>query len=144
MPPSTIEGMVEGLWLAPDLEEVPVRPPYVQASSAILPLPGVSVDAAEQFTCLDLVLVPTIDPPGEFEWVVMSEAATYTYSHTIGLNRAETGWRFVAWPANRVHVFEATYAPTVGPAIISALYGPEASGRARRDRAAVQLTLTRV
>lgn len=139
-----IKGMVEGLWLAPYEEAVPLRPPYGQASSAVLPPPGVAIETARQFNCLDLVLVNTINPPGGFEWVVMSEAATYTYSHTIGLNRDEKGWRFVTWRNDRAHVFSAAYAPALVPTSIEGLYGAEAADRARGDRQAVQLVLTRV
>lgn len=122
---------------------VPSLKPYSQASSAVLPRLGQDAGRDPTLVCLDIVLLSTIEPPGEFAWVAISEAATYTYGHTIGLNRGER-WKFVRWIDGGPVSFEATYADLLPPSQIERLYGPVANASARKDRDAVQLNLVRI
>lgn len=131
-------SVLPGLWIAPD--EVARRPLHL--SSGVLPRPTAHPAIEPEFLCLDLVQVPTVDGP-QWTWAVLSEAATSTYRHTIGLSRGEA-WRFVTWQFGQPRFYAATYAAPLPHAQISAVYGEQAASRARRDRPAVELRLTRL
>ena len=131
--------MIEGVFVGPG-QAVGGRPN--RFPSAVLP--RLSADAANDatFECLDLVQVATISPPDDWAWVVLSEAGTYTWGHTIGLNLDEP-WRFVTWAFGPPRVYAVAYAPLMDLSEIANSYGPDAAGCARPDYMAVQLTLTR-
>jgi hypothetical protein len=135
-----VPGMIEGVWLGPE-RTVPARKPE-RFSSAVLPTLATNVPRARTFRCLDLVQVATVDPPGDWAWMVLSEAGIHTYEHTIGMNRGER-WRFVTWEAGGPCVFGVDLAQGLPHVQISRAYGDVASHRVRRDRLAVQLQLTR-
>lgn len=138
-----VAGMIEGIWIAPG-HEAPAEPPYVHPVSAVLPQPDFDPDQDDEFLCLDLVQIATGDQPDSWAWMVLSEAGTYTYGHTIGLNRGES-WRFVRWVGGEQRVYEASYTDDwLPPEEIEKLYGSAAFARARPDRNAVQLRLRRV
>lgn len=130
--------MIEGVFVGPDrsAERKPLRFP-----SAVLPALSVDPARAPHFFCLDLVQVPTVNPPVDWAWMVLSEAGTYTWGHTIGLNLDEP-WRFVTWAFGAPREYSVAYAPLIAPEDIAASYGPEAAGRARQGYKAVQLALT--
>ncbi|HEX7839892.1 MAG TPA: hypothetical protein VF469_20590, partial [Kofleriaceae bacterium] len=90
----------------------------------------------------DLVQVPTVDPPNDWAWGVLSTAATTTWSHTIGLNNHEP-WKFATWASGERRTYSATYDDPLPHDGIAPLYGRIAASRARSDRPAVQLRLIR-
>src|SRR5439155_9640238 len=72
-----IGGMVEGVWVGPDQEaQRPDRP-----SGAVLPRISANSIEDSELQCLDLVQVPTVEPPNDWAWAVLSTAATTTYMH---------------------------------------------------------------
>lgn len=131
-----LRGMISGLWLGPHAN-VPVRPPAFV--SAVLPRAD-TPPTATALTCLDLVRVDTIDPPGRWAWLVLSEAGLYTYSHSSGLTVGET-WKFVRWDGDQALVYAVDFDEPLPPEQIVATYGPEAFNRSRQDRNAIQLRL---
>ena len=133
-----IPSMLEGIWVGPDQD--PERPE--RYSSAILPRGSASPQDDRELLCLDLVQVPTIQPPGDWAWAVLSTVATTTYAHTIGLNHRER-WRFVTWELGEERTYAVEYAEPIPHDRISRTYGKAASSRARADHPAVQLRLTR-
>jgi hypothetical protein len=133
-----IPGLVPGAWFAPGREIG--RPGRL--GSAVLPRLTAAPEHDQHLVCLDLVQVPTVVPPEDWDWAVLSVAATSTYEHSIGLN-ANEAWRFVTWSGEGRRVFSASYAEPLAPDRIASLYGEEAAARARRDQPAVQLALRR-
>lgn len=133
-----VDGMIPGLWLGPR-EQVPAKPTTL--ISAVLPRRDVAVSAATSLTCLDLVRVDAVvRHPGKWAWLVLSEAAVYTYVHTIGLMQNEK-WRFVRWDRDRPIQYIASFERPLSPDVIAGAYGDEAFNRSRQDRNAVQLRL---
>ena len=130
-----LPGMIEGVFVGPGqaIGGTPTR-----FRSAILPTPG--ADADTEFLCLDLVQI--VAPPDDWAWVVLSEAGTYTWGHTIGLNLGEA-WRFVTWRFGAARVYTVAYAPSLDPKDIARAYGLDAASAARPDQKAVQLRLVR-
>jgi hypothetical protein len=134
-----IAGMIEGAWVGPD--QAPRRPD--RFTSAVLP--RITADPVEdaELRCLDLVQVPTVDPPNDWAWAVLSTAATSTYEHTIGLNDRRR-WRFATWALGEPRVYAVEYDAPLPHARLARLYGKAAAAHARTDRPAVQLRLRRV
>lgn len=132
-----LSGQLTGVWLGPgeDLR------PGAQPTGAVLPLLGIDVTRAHDLDCLDLVQVPTIDPPGDWTWMVLSSAATEVYQHTIGLGRGER-WRFATTVAGVERIYVARLIPSIAHDKISPRYGAHAADRARRDRNSVCLGLS--
>jgi hypothetical protein len=93
--------------------------------------------------CLDLVQVPTVSPPNDWAWAVLSVAAKNVYSHTIGLDRGEA-WQFATWEGNTHTIYDAEYDEPIRFEKIASVYGDEAASRARSDQPAVQLRLVKV
>jgi len=133
-----IPSMLEGIWIGPG--QKPQRPE--RYSSAILPRSSANPHDDRELLCLDLVQVPTVQPPGDWAWAVLSTAATTTYTHTIGLNNREP-WRFVLWELGEERTYAVEYAEPISHDRISRTYGKAAAARARADHPAVQLRLTR-
>jgi hypothetical protein len=133
--------MIEGVFIGPGQ---PVGGTPIRFPSAVLPRLSADPTHDTSFACLDLVQVATVNPPDDWAWAVLSEAGTYTWGHTIGLNLGEP-WRFGTWAfAGGPRVYAVAYAPLIAPSDISASYGPDAATCARSDYKAVQLTLTRI
>lgn len=107
----------------------------------MLPLLVADATRERSFNCLDLVQVPTLDPPGDWTWMVLSTAATEVYQHTIGLGRGER-WRFATTVAGVERIYVAHRIPSVAHDKVSSMYGPHAADRARRDRNSVCLGLS--
>jgi hypothetical protein len=128
--------MVEGHWIPPN--EVSRGPE--RFTSAILPRESANLSKDAEFLCLDLVQVPTVVPPGDWVWMVLSTAATTTYAHTIGLNAGEP-WRFETWISGRRRSYAVSYAEPMARDRISRVYGATAVERLRADHPAVQLRL---
>jgi hypothetical protein len=116
-----LPGQLDGYWYGPG-EEVPTRAPAWAPTGALLARGD-----------LALVLVPV-----EFHWFPMSDAAIYTYRHTLGLQNHET-WTFLTDEGATFNVQMAE--PLLHLQDIERIYGPEAASRARRDRPAVQVYL---
>ena len=133
-----LPGQLVGHWLGPGEQ----RRPDASPTGAILPPLGVDVGAARELACLDLVQVSTIDPPGDWTWLVLSDAAVETYTHTLGLRRGER-WRFTTTIEGAPCTFAAHLGAPLPPPDIAAAYGDAAAARARQDRAAVRVVLTR-
>ncbi|HVV86624.1 MAG TPA: hypothetical protein VHE35_26380 [Kofleriaceae bacterium] len=132
-----LAGQMLGIWLGPgDAARAGSQP-----NGAVLPPMGSDVTTTKEMTCLDLVQVSTIDPPGDWTWLVLSEAAMGTYQHTVGLQRGER-WRFATRVAGEDRMYRARLAPPLRPADITSIYGVDSAGRARRDHAAVRIQLT--
>ena len=112
-------------------------------SSAVLPRLSAKASGSHDFECLDLVQVPTVGPASDWAWMVLSTAATTTYTHTIGLNHHEH-WRFVTWAFGEERAYVAAYGQPLAHDHISRAYGKDAASRARGDHPAVQLRLTRL
>lgn len=131
---------VFGYWFGPG-EEIPSTP-VGWPTGAVLPPPNALIQdtpAGSDIVCLDLV-------PVHNYWLVLSELGRHAYRHTAGLFNDEA-WRFVPakgavglWPV----VFDAKLADPIAVPDIEALYGFEASTRARLDAPAVQLRLSRL
>ena len=117
-----LPGQMDGYWYGPG-EEIPAQPPPWDPTGAILP----HGDRA-------LVLVPL-----EFHWYPVSDAAIYTYRHTIGLQNGEV-WTFLTQGGPRFSVQLAESLPRV--ADVARMYGAEAASRARPDRPIVQVHLS--
>jgi len=132
-----LDGQLSGSWLGPHDE----ARPHASPTGAVLPPRGVDVARARELTCLDLVQVSTIDPPGDWTWVVLSEAAVDVYQHTTGLARGER-WRFVTTVGGVDRTYVARLAPALPHAALVRDYGRDAADRARRDRPAVRLVLS--
>jgi len=132
-----IDGQWSGYWLDPG-RPAPLAPPTYRPTGAILRRIGET--NRHELVCLDLVLVESVSG---FVWLPLSEAGRYTYAHSLGLLQHEP-WRLAIWQSAGVSVYEATYAESLSPSEIAALYGPEAQARARPDRPAVQLRLRRL
>ena len=130
-----LDRQLFGYWFGPG-EDIP-RAPIGWPTGAVLPRSGQGVEL-DDFICLDLV-------PVNNYWLVLSERGRYTYRHTAGLLNGEA-WRFVpvkepagSWPV----VFDANFAPPLGPHAIESHFGFEAASRSRPDAPAVQLRLVR-
>jgi len=134
-----ISGMIEGTWVGPDQE---IQRPD-RLSSALLPRVSSSPNDDAELQCLDLVQAPTVEPPNDWIWAVMSTAATYNHSHTMGLNRRDP-WHFVTWAFGDQRVYSVEYDEPLPHNRIARLYGKTAAARARDDHPAVQLRLRRV
>jgi hypothetical protein len=131
--------MIEGVWIGPKRE---VWKPQ-RFTSAILPALMANVDHDSDMMCLDLVQVATVDPPNDWAWVVLSDAATDTYEHTIGMSYDER-WHFATWERGQLQVYRAKLGAPLPHEKIARTYGEIAAGHTRKDRPAVQLVLTRV
>lgn len=116
-----LPGQLDGYWYGPG-EEVPMHAPAWAPTGALLVRGN-----------LALVLVPI-----EFHWVPMSDAAIYTYRHTLGLQNHET-WTFLTDEGATFNVRMAD--PLLHLQDMERVYGPEAASRAGRDRPAVQVSL---
>jgi hypothetical protein len=132
-----IDGQWSGYWVDPGRQPPLVQPTY-RPTGAILRRVGET--NRHEFVCLDLVLV---ESAGGFVWLPLSEAGRYTYAHSLGLLQHEP-WRLAIWEGASACVYEAAYAESLSPNEIATVYGPEAQGRARPDRPAVQLRLRRL
>ncbi len=131
-------GMIEGAWVGPEQE---VRRP-VQSCSAVLPRLTADPLRDDELLCLDLVQVPTADPPGDWAWGVLSDLATNVYAHSIGIDSGER-WRFTTWEMEQPRTYVASYAEPIAYEQIAEVYGVDAAACARRDRPAVQRRLKR-
>ena len=116
-----LPGQLDGYWYGPG-EEVPTHAPAWAPTGALLARGN-----------LALVLVPI-----EFHWFPMTDAAIYTYRHTLGLQNHET-WTFLTDEGATFNVRMAE--PLLHLQDIERIYGPEAASRARRDRPTVQVYL---
>ncbi|MEQ1736562.1 MAG: hypothetical protein ABL886_09195, partial [Rhodoglobus sp.] len=132
-----LAGQLVGTWIGPGDEPQPAAQP----TGAVLPPVGVDAMADRELRCLDLVQVSTIDPPGDWRWMVLSEAAIDTYQHIVGIRRGER-WRFSTKLHGAARTYLARMAPALPPDHIASLYGADAAERVRRDRAAVRIHLT--
>lgn len=126
-----IPGQRFGYWYSED-EKIPDRPPPYHPTGAVLP----KLDAAgrREDAYLDLVNIDDF-------WAPLSEAGSFTYSHTAGLLRGER-WFFVSWDGGDREVLEAGLAAPLDPAEVETEYGELAAERARRDVPAIRLTLS--
>lgn len=131
-----LPGQLVGSWHGPrDLGRS-----HGQPTGAVLPPLGSDVTREAALACLDLVQVTTIDPPGDWTWMVLSEAAANVYEHTLGLARGER-WRFVTRLGGTERAYVARLGAPLPHAEIARLYGSHAVARARRDHPAVRLHL---
>lgn len=119
--PQGLPEQLDGYWYGPG-EQLPAHIPTWAPTGALLARGNRA-----------LVLVPI-----EFHWFPMSDAAIYTYRHTLGLQNHET-WTFLTDAGATFDVRMA--APLLDLQDIERLYGPEAASRARRDRPTVQVYL---
>jgi hypothetical protein len=132
-----LRRMIEGEWIVPDRDvDRPQRP-----SSAVLPALSAEPERDASFVCLDLVQAPTVTPPNDWTWIVLSDAATSVYSHTIAMTAGQPRL-FATWDHGDLRVYEAKLVPSLPPGKIRLLYGDEAAARAREDLPAVQIRLT--
>jgi hypothetical protein len=137
--PHRLARMIEGVWVAPNETAHPME----RAASAVLPRITANPNDDRELLCLDLVQAPTVAPATDWVWAVLSTAATTTYTHTIGLNNRER-WRFVTWQFGDERTYAVEYADPLPHERISRAYGKVAASRARADRPAIQLRLTRL
>lgn len=137
-PPDHLAGMLEGAWIAPNES----APAIWSASGAVLPRTAANPND-RQLICLDLVQAPAVAPATDCLWAVLSNPATTTYAHTIGLTQREQ-WRFVTRQFGDERTYAVEYADPLPHDRISRLYGKTAAARARSDHPAVQLRLTRL
>ena len=133
-----IAGMLEGVWLRPGEG---IRRPQ-RLGSAVLPEITANPATDRQFECLDLVQVPTIDPPQGWAWAVLSTAGTNVYAHAEALRNGED-WRFVTWIDDEPHQFRTKLIEPIEHRRIAKRFGKEAVQRARIDRPALRLLLER-
>ena len=125
-----------GYWLEPGRATPQLRPESRPTGAILRRLGEVNPN---EFVCLDLVLVETVD--ASFIWLPLSEAGRYTYAHSLGLLHGEP-WRLAVWDGRAaIRVYEASYAASLSQPEIAKLYGVEPAERARPDRPTVQLRL---
>lgn len=137
-PRQRVPGMIDGAWVPPN------APRARRAAGAVLPRVAAGEEGAgDELVCLDLVQVPTVQPANDWMWAVLSTAATSTYAHSAGLDQREP-WHFVTRRAGEERTFAVEYAEPIAHEQIARFYGAEVAARARADRPAVQLRLTRV
>ncbi len=131
----SLDGIIEGTWIGPkdDLR------PHAHPDGAVLPrLEQHTNKDKRELLCLDLVQTPIVGSPTNWSWSVLSNAATGTYLHTIGLDRGER-WRFQATAVG--DIYDVSYDKALSPERIAKLYGRHVATRARTDRPAIQLRL---
>ena len=123
--PKAIPNLVVGYWYE-HVDDAPISPPPYIPTGAYLPCDG---DARRALDFVDV----------NGAWLPLSHAATFTYSHSTGLERGRAQM-FVTWSerGNRVdrRVVSITRVP---PPLIAPQYGRDAATLARKDYDAVEL-----
>lgn len=130
-PGAGVPGQVNGYWFR-SLDEIPPERPEYLPTGAVLPEEGRLSDDVE---CLDLVFV-------EGHALPLSEAGVYTYAHSGSLTYGDPYYFVPArhWGA----VYQAELRDPIEPGTITPRFGAAAANRARPDRKAVIVRLTRV
>jgi DNA-binding transcriptional ArsR family regulator len=139
-PGRSIPEMIEGVWVHGS-NDIPARSP--QVSNAVLPRLSADPVHDHELRCLDLVQVPTVEPHGDWMWMVLSTLATGTYAHSEGLRDREP-WRFVTWAFGDRREYAVELDEPVPYDRIASLFGSTAAARARANAPAVQLRLRRL
>lgn len=117
-----LPGQMDGYWYGPG-EQIPAQPSPWDPTGAILP-------RWRSCACPRAARVPLVP---------VSDAAIYTYRHTIGLQNGEV-WTFLSQSGTWFSVQLAESLPRV--ADVACIYGAEAASRARPDRPIVQVRLS--
>lgn len=123
--PKAIPNLVIGYWYE-HINDAPLTPPPYIPTGAYLPC------TSDPRRALDFVNVDNV-------WLPLSRAATFTYSHSTGLERGRAQL-FVTWTdrGNRVD-HRVLSINRVAPSIIAPEYGRDAATLARKDYDAVEL-----
>ena len=129
-PTTGIPGQVDGYWFR-SIDEIPAQPPEYLPTGAVLPEGG---ELSEGVDCLDLVFV-------EGHALPLSEAGVYTYAHSGSLTYGDPYFFVPAQPWGTV--YQAELRDPIEPKTITSRFGAAASNRARPDRKAVIVRLTR-
>jgi hypothetical protein len=124
--PKAIPSLVVGYWYE-HIDDAPISPPPYIPTGAYLPCDG------DALRGLDFV-----DVSGA--WLPLSHAATFTYSHSTGLERGRSQ-TFVTWSERGTRLDRRVVSITrFPPQLIAQQYGRDAATLARKDYDAVELT----
>lgn len=127
--PKAIPGLIVGYWYEQE-RDVPIAPPPFIPTGAYLP----HKDDAQRG--LDFIAHNDV-------WLPLSHAATFTYSHSTGLERGRNQF-FVTWPEHGQHVQRVVGLNRVPPSLIPSQYGRDASTLARKDYDAIELVFDKM